>query len=661
MQFRIYDRQTLAYKDGGYVASYTIDDDYIVNNNSTITIVKALNEKVVEGDTIVLIQTSGAYHKGTITTFDNSDFKITYKSDKELFNNNILNPLRQSFKEETEGAEMEYTAFGIQYIADIITLYFGGADDVYRRLPVKVYIDGDVLDDKGKPKMVWTWEDNQINFVDWLVDIFEKYNVVLSWDIDFDIANKLTDRKPYYIIRLSALTNSPKIIKDNVNEVMQMITYTEKQLPEATVCSIIDKETKEIVMLTEGKNLLNPNLGETNKFLGITQYGEQKTDDTSSNISGYIKVEEGKTYMFSSNDWDTKQRNVMFYDKSKNAINNKNGDGTAFGSYLISPENYNGAKISIAEETGIKYIKICYYNDAKVQLEEGEVVTGYNAYNTPAIYYLCEDKGNYYVSLKQDELTTSTKNLFNSRSAGFNSGNFTNTIVDTREELELQAQWFRSDETWGYIVIRPNNEGFFKGTITIASDATRFRIKHNGEIADIPIYIEDSQMNKIKGKTVTISGKVVKRNPTIIGGIEIKDIQLEIGDKATEYEPYYLTARVLPVKNKIVEFDTSSDSLTPEKVAKDTLIPSKFNQAIEIQLSADSKMFDFNSKFGDYYKIINKNGTIDSVYTGRKETSDDKWVKLYFGLGRQNYTDLIQMRLRKNKYKVVYGQDEKIK
>ena len=536
MQFRIYDRQTLAYKDGGYVASYTIDDDYIVNNNSTITIVKALNDKVVEGDTIVLIKTSGAYHKGTINTFDNSDFKITYKSDKELFNNNILNPLRQSFKEETEGAEMEYTAFGIQYIADIITLYFGGADDVYRRLPVKVYIDGDVLDENGKPKMIWTWEDNQINFVDWLVDIFEKYNVVLSWDIDFDIANKLDDRKPYYIVRLSALTNSPKIIKDNVNEVMQMITYTEKQLPEATVCSIIDKESKEIVMLASGKNLLNPNLGETNKFLGITEYGEKITDDTSSNISGYIKVEEGKTYIFSSNVWDSKQRNVMFYDKSKNATNNKKDDGTLFGSYFLSSTNYNGATISIAKETGIKYIKICYYNQAKVQLEEGEIATAYDDYDTPAIYYLYEDNGKYYVSLKQDE-------------------------------------------------------------------------------------------RKVIGE----------------------------GENA-----YSIPLRVLPTKMKIVEYDESSDNLTPEKVAQDTLIPSKFNQAIEIQLSSDSKMFDFNSKFGDYYKIINKNGTIDSIYTGRKETSNDKWVKLYFGLGRQNYTDLIQMRLRKNKYKVVYNQDEKV-
>jgi hypothetical protein len=123
-------------------------------------------------------------------------------------------------------------------------------------------------------------------------------------------------------------------------------------------------------------------------------------------------------------------------------------------------------------------------------------------------------------------------------------------------------------------------------------------------------------------------------------------------------EKRYLSLRVMPSKMVTATFDTSSESekeTTPQEVAEKTLIPSKFNQAIEIQISADSKMFDFeNSQFGDLYKIINEYGTIDSNYTGRKEDSSNKWINLYFGLGRQNYTDLIQMRMRKNKYEVVY-------
>lgn len=117
--------------------------------------------------------------------------------------------------------------------------------------------------------------------------------------------------------------------------------------------------------------------------------------------------------------------------------------------------------------------------------------------------------------------------------------------------------------------------------------------------------------------------------------------------------------RVLPVKSVVAAYNLSSegtDDTTPEDTAKDKLIPSKFNQAIEIRISADSKMFDFqNAKFGDQYQIINEHGSVNSVYTGRKSTSDNKWVTLCFGLGKQNYTGLIQLKLRKQKYTTLYN------
>ena len=86
MQYRVYDRQTLKYKDGGYVQSYTIDDDYIVNNNSTVSVVKKRDNTlsdVTAGDVIALIENSGAYHKGVITTADATARTISYKGDKE--------------------------------------------------------------------------------------------------------------------------------------------------------------------------------------------------------------------------------------------------------------------------------------------------------------------------------------------------------------------------------------------------------------------------------------------------------------------------------------------------------------------------------------------------------------------------------------------------
>ena len=68
-------------------------------------------------------------------------------------------------------------------------------------------------------------------------------------------------------------------------------------------------------------------------------------------------------------------------------------------------------------------------------------------------------------------------------------------------------------------------------------------------------------------------------------------------------------------------------------------------------------MFDWDlARFGGEYIIVNKNGTINSNYTGRKETSENNYVTLYFGLGRKNYTDLIQMRMRKQRYSKIYNQ-----
>ena len=409
MQFRIYDRQTLAYKDGGYVASYTIDDDYIVNNNSTINIIKELNNKVVVGDTIVLIKTSGAYHKGTITTFDNADFKITYKADKELFNDNMLNPYASFFAEEVNKEATIAKRFGIEDVSNIIESYFGRANDWLRQLPIKVVTDGEVVTESGEVKMLWTWKDDTINFVDWLVELFTSYNLSLSWSIDFNIAEKdLTKRKPYYIVTLSAITNSGKIIKDNVE--MQTITYTEKKLPESTVCVVLDEETKTVYQMNSKKNLLNPYYVKENEFLSATSYYEQITEDKTSNISGFIKIKKDTLYTFSFNGYDGKDRYILFYDEGKNLLFKPKKDEN--GNYIPETIKYNfGPKESnekcVWAGFGLKqdgYIKICYSkNSTQVQLEEGNTATAYDGYNIPAIYYLCEEKGNYYVSLNPEE------------------------------------------------------------------------------------------------------------------------------------------------------------------------------------------------------------------------------------------------------------------
>lgn len=598
MQYRVYDRQTLKYKNGGYVMSYSIDDDYIVNNNSTITVVKqnystqsiykqhsgteqqtftlsanciissieitsgngtvisytgnsyTLNlngdvtvlitytskaftlSEVSVGDIIVLIQDSGVFHKGVITTVDDTARTISYKSDKELFNDNMLNPFIETFTGEGNTVTVA-GKFGLEIVINIFKTYFTDTNDSYKKLPIGFIQQGDVLDDKGEPKMLWTWDDDQISFVDWLVELFEKYNVSMSFTIDFNIAEETLDnRQANYIVTFSAITNSGGVIKDNVD--MQTITYTEKELPDATVCYVIDSQLKNIVQMSSGKNLLNPATVKTNTAITCSGSNIFQNESENTNVSAYIAIKKNTDYTFSINKSDRNiTRFVIFYDNEKNLIGyfsyyatSTNAQTIIFNTNNFNEGNSGYTLLEEASPDDIKFIRINYYNEAtEVQLEEGDIATDFDPYNRNAIYYLYEKDGEYSISTE---------------------------VNDTKKY------------------------------------------------------------------------------------------------------------RVLPVKTVIATFNQSAESTdvtTPEEAAENELIPSKFNQAIEIRINSDSKMFDFvNARLGDLYKIINQYGTIDSVFTGKKFNNNDKWVTLYFGLGRQHYTDLIQMRLRKNRYHKLYNQ-----
>ena len=189
MQYRVYDRKKLAFIDGGYAADYEIDDDYIVNNNSSVSIIKKTN--AVEGDVIVLIKTSGAFHKGIITSVDNASLTIYYKSDKELFNDNMLNLMAQEFSEDSE---LDTAGIiGLTEVGEILKASFAQLEpsaqgeyyDEMKALPMEIITLGDIVDSDGNNRILWTWSEDSINIVDWIVELFEKYNVTLSWTIYF--------------------------------------------------------------------------------------------------------------------------------------------------------------------------------------------------------------------------------------------------------------------------------------------------------------------------------------------------------------------------------------------------------------------------------------------------------------------------------------------
>ena len=637
MQFRIYDRQTLGYKDGGYVASYKIDDDYIVNNNSSIKIAKELNDKVVVGDTIVLIQTSGAYHKGTITNFDNADFSINYKSDKELFNDNMLNPFIERFISDDEEVKIA-GKFGITDVANIIDTYFGESNDWAKILPLKIITEGDVLDDDGNVKMLWNWNNNSINVVDWLVNLFERYNLSLSWTVDFNIANTITCE-----------IDSNGKLKTIYNGKNYTLNVTAEDYYGAIEVNI----EKEIFR--------RHNLPKQVKFLGYENESFQYQFD----LYGYI-----------NNTYTLLQRDVSLI---------------SYGITLGSFDAENDSYIDIIQD-GDKSLLITnnrnpyYIVTLSAVINSGKIIKDNVANQT--ITYTEKELPEATVCIlidkdsKQIVQMSSGVNLINPANVKEHKILSYNDVYHYVQEEDSAGTnvtgFIEVDVTKPYTYSWIGTDGNIRRIMCYDKDKTPFwSFTYYGENPDEHLrYIK--HINFTNEEFPTVQDIADTKYIRINYYVNSTEVQLEQNTEFTAYDPYDKAAvyyllnvagrnlitldvnslyRVFPVKTKIVEFDNEGEDTTEEQVAYENLVPSKFNQAIEIRISKDSKTFDFeNVLYGDQFKIINEQGVIESNYTGRKEESNSKWVTLYFGLGRQNYTDLVQMRMRKNKYQVVYNQ-----
>ena len=112
-QYRIYDRQTLGYIDGGVIRDYKIDADYMSNNASTITLVEETYAN--KGDIVVGISGVNKTFMGAVTAVDNTKKTISFKHMKELFADTVLNPFKYTstlgYKFELVGTMKLYLCF----------------------------------------------------------------------------------------------------------------------------------------------------------------------------------------------------------------------------------------------------------------------------------------------------------------------------------------------------------------------------------------------------------------------------------------------------------------------------------------------------------------------------------------------------------------------
>lgn len=229
-------KDTLVYATGGAVAAYSIDNDYMVANNSTVEITKETT--AVAGQIITLIDDAGEYDTGIITSVDNENRKILYKSLLSLFDGDILNPTR-SGREEGDDV-IKYLYDGVNGTAEIIASYFANSNtDKFRRLPLYIRTSGGGTGANGKPFVpaLWSYTGNTVNLRTWLVDLFDKHNVVVQFRLVFEVA------RAYIELRVTHNTTGGRLIKKNIHGLT--VKYTEESVIKSTVCEVIDQDTKE--------------------------------------------------------------------------------------------------------------------------------------------------------------------------------------------------------------------------------------------------------------------------------------------------------------------------------------------------------------------------------------------------------------------------------
>ena len=351
MQFRVYSRKNLGYVDSGFVSdnNVSIDDDYLIDNNSTISFSKDTTATI--GDFIVLIKDKGAFEKGVIVSVDNAEHKILFKKFIEAFNNNIINPYVNSFSDDITSLRTNSLS---ALVAKLITQGFVNNQDTEMNLP----IGGFNIYEQESTSALYSYSDNSINVKEVLLDYFNKNNLVVDFNISFRPVLDSTRRQ---IISASKLmveiyipASTTKIfIKDNI--LSGTIVYSDSTIPDTTTCVVLDETTKEILKTyyLKSDNTVTDDPSDEDRILPSKATIVSYTSDSVSDTSGStVSDEEAIQTLAEENLLGQLNNTLVQYQipnntKAINLSNLKLGDKVEFITSLGSIYTiYTGRKIS---------------------------------------------------------------------------------------------------------------------------------------------------------------------------------------------------------------------------------------------------------------------------------------------------------------------------
>ena len=123
---------------------------------------------------------------------------------------------------------------------------------------------------------------------------------------------------------------------------------------------------------------------------------------------------------------------------------------------------------------------------------------------------------------------------------------FTNDITDTLTYFRVQFGAYKNNNRVDMSEILINSNGKYQLSLDLRNiDFDRLRIKHDGISRDINIlWLKESRKS-----VYTLSFICSGFDTTVIGGLVLSDIQVELGSVATPYEPYFPSNKMLAEEN----------------------------------------------------------------------------------------------------------------
>lgn len=122
-------------------------------------------------------------------------------------------------------------------------------------------------------------------------------------------------------------------------------------------------------------------------------------------------------------------------------------------------------------------------------------------------------------------------------------GVFTNTNTDSRTYFNMQVSAMNGSTI--VTLSTPQNiasSGRKSATITVESTITSINIVHNGSQRNVGLTYPFEEQGEI-----TVSFDVTGHDPTTVGGLSFKDVQIESGSSMTSYAPY---SNICPISGR---------------------------------------------------------------------------------------------------------------